>query len=373
MLRLTDAFGSLRPEDVPPAGLMAARDALAAFEGVAATNVSLTCGATAALTAVLTVLRIRSGRNVLLCPRPHFPGYPALATLCGFEVAYYPAQGRYDVTAWIAELREAIRRHQAACVLLNSPHNPTGEVLSRRSVRTLARGARAEGCELVLDEAFAGICRKAAPRMGLVPGLVRVGSFNKRFPGMADHRLGYALAEAGRIADIALTHRTLSLAASLAAQHALCELLADDPAARLAQLSVEIQEHLRLATRLLRASPHLRPARPQAGFFLLVSLPPGSDAALFSRSLNESTGVWCAAAPSFGVTGESWIRLRLGVPRRDLEQHCLAVVAHARRIFDPPGDVAAPRHSLGATPSGRRRRTDPAAAGSGASAESDQP
>lgn len=335
--RLTDLYGDLRPEDLPPPGLAEAREALAAFERVNVENAALTCGGTAALMSALTVARIRGSRSHVLCPRPHFPGYPGIAALCGLHVSYYDLPRATEDKAWLRRMAVLINNVKPSAVIVNSPHNPTGAVLADRSLVSLTELASSQGGVVVLDEAFAGITLDGERRspLGLRPGLVRVGSFNKRFPAMADHRLGYVLAEPGWTNDIALAHRTLALGAAVSSQRALVELLAQDPRRQMRQLCDEVREHALLAMLRLGRCRHLHPIMPRAGVFMIVGLE-GGECTRFAATLRQWTGVWCAAAPSFGAAGQSWIRLRLALPRRDLERYCNAIVDVAERTLGMP-------------------------------------
>lgn len=317
---------------MPPSGLLDARRAIAAFERIGVSSVVLTAGATAALTSVLTMCRLRASRPVMLCPRPHFPGYPGLATLCGFEVVFYPIAQDSD---WVRQLCGLIRKNRPTAILINSPHNPTGTLTGKKELARLTACAQRQGAYLVLDESFAGVHPGggAVPRLGLWPGLIRLGGFNKRFPCMADVRLGYVLAERSRAVEIAIMHRTLSLGISVAAQKALIPLLRDHPRTRLRTLSAEIWQHAEVAGAILSHCRHLRATPPMAGFFMIIRLPRTSDPADFARRLRARSGVWCAASPSFGVVDDQWIRLRLAVSRSQIVRHARAIVRLANERF----------------------------------------
>ena len=341
--RITDDYGQVRPEDLPPAGMMLAREALASYERVSVDCVALTCGGSAALTAVLTVLRVRAsstrpGGLTVMLPKPHFPAYPGLAILCGFRPIYYEMPTSWSAVA-VNSLLQTIRINPPAVFLVNSPHNPTGLRFPTSLVHQIADEMSSLSGSMIVDEAFAGIVLKQGEpkRIELFANEVRVGTFNKRFPAMADVRLGYILGDGDLVLDAALVHRTLSLGASVAAQQKLVELLRDDPNGQMETLCDELREHATLAQQILGQSPYLRCSEPDAGFFILVSLEDGTDPAAFARALRETTGLWCAAAPSFGIEEHPWIRLRLAVPMSDLAEHCRHIVTFAANWYERAG------------------------------------
>lgn len=332
-IALTDLYGDLRPEDVPPAGLDGGRHAIAKLESVKPGNVAITSGGVPGMTAAVTVARIRCGGSVALYPQPHFPGYPGLLALCGLRAMPYPLPAASVDATWLLHMVAMIEFLDPAAIVLNSPHNPTGLTLDDSAIAELVGVAHARGGVVLLDEAFAGITLDSGPErdLGTRPGLIRVGTFNKRFPSMADHRVGYVIGEESWINDIAMAHRTLSLGASISSQRAVVDLLDGDVDSQMRQFRMEIREHRDIALSLLSRSPHLSPANPSAGFFMIVRLDDGVDCAQFARTIREETGLWCASAPSFGVTTESWIRLRLAVSRSDLVRHCELLVDAADR------------------------------------------
>lgn len=330
-MRLTDLFGKVRPEDLEPSGLPELKQVLTQFTGVPMEHVSITCGGSMALTVVLKTLRIRSEANLVLCPRPHFPGYPSLAALEGFSTGYFDLDPHMDWRPDIAALERQISEVRPAAVILNSPHNPTGSVLPNAYLKHILRAAESAGTMVVLDEVFAGIVYdgKEPESPSQHPCLIRVGSFNKRFPMMADSRLGYFLAEPGFLRDASLIHRTLAIGAGIEVQRRATELLHNEPSHIIRKVCAELQEQRDEAINMLRSSGLFDLHTPEGGLFLWLRLPDDWEPFAFRDAVWESLGFWCAAGPRFGCETESRVRLRFALPQELLRKQCTALARFA--------------------------------------------
>lgn len=159
------------------AGTPALRTAIAALEGVAADDVQVVTGAGEALL-ILFFLAAEPGANVVL-PQPGFPANAALAESFGIEVRHYNllAGNRFRVD--LDELRHLVDRH-TRLLLVNSPHNPTGSVLSDEEMREVHNFCVERGIQFVSDQVYHPIYfgpeTQSAARL---PQATVIGDFSK--------------------------------------------------------------------------------------------------------------------------------------------------------------------------------------------------
>jgi alanine-synthesizing transaminase len=148
-----------------PRGLPAARAAVAAYLGgrgvpLDPERVLLTASTSEAYAVLLKVL-CDPGDEVLV-PAPAYPLLDLLAGLEGVSLARYPL--RYD-GEWhvdLAALTAAVTERTRAVVVV-SPSNPTGAVLSAEELAALEALCAARGLALVGDEVFADTALRPAP------------------------------------------------------------------------------------------------------------------------------------------------------------------------------------------------------------------
>ena len=98
-------------------------------------NFYMTCGAAAALTISFGAL-ITPECNEVIAIAPYFPEYNVFAENAGGKLVVVPADtGNFQIN--FAELEKVINE-KTRCVIVNSPNNPSGAVLSVDTVKTLA-------------------------------------------------------------------------------------------------------------------------------------------------------------------------------------------------------------------------------------------
>jgi aspartate/methionine/tyrosine aminotransferase len=114
-----------------------------------AREITVTCGATEAMAAALLAV-IDPGDEVLIF-EPYYENYGPDAILCGAN----PVWLRLDVDAALdmAAIRSAVTPRTRA-IIINTPNNPTGRVLSRSELDTLAALCREFDLLAITDEIY---------------------------------------------------------------------------------------------------------------------------------------------------------------------------------------------------------------------------
>src|SRR5919109_774436 len=98
------------------------------------TEITVTCGATEAMASALLAI-VDPGDEVIV-PEPFYENYGPDAILCGAKPVYVPiaAEGALDLDRF----KRAFSKHTRAIVLC-TPNNPTGRVLSRAELEGIAK------------------------------------------------------------------------------------------------------------------------------------------------------------------------------------------------------------------------------------------
>jgi len=146
-----EALLDIRVSYTSAAGTPALRSAIAALEGVEADDVQIVTGASEALL-ILFFLAAGPGANVLL-PTPGFPANHALAESLGIAIRYYTLRAENQFHVELDEIRQLVDRN-TRLLLVNSPHNPTGAVLSDEEMQGLHDFAVERGIQFVSDQVY---------------------------------------------------------------------------------------------------------------------------------------------------------------------------------------------------------------------------
>jgi methionine transaminase len=194
------------------------------------TEITITSGATAAIFSTLSAL-VRPGDEVVLF-QPCYDSYVPVVQLNGgiprFVTLRFP-EYRID---W-DEVRRAITSRTRA-LLINSPHNPTGTVLTADDVRELKRVLEGTDALLISDEVYEHIVFDGVQHQSLArdPDLaaraVVISSFGKSYH-TTGWKVGYAAAPQPLTAEVQRVHQFVTFTVNGAIQMAYADMVNRDP------------------------------------------------------------------------------------------------------------------------------------------------
>jgi N-succinyldiaminopimelate aminotransferase len=293
-----EAIGAGHNQYPPLPGIPRLRQAIAThqhrFYGVEVdpdTQVQVTVGATEAITAAVLAL-CEPGDEVVLV-EPYYDSYAAAVALAGGVrkvVTLRPPAFRLDPD----ELRAAIGP-RTRLVILNSPHNPTGRVLSEEEVEGVAAVCRDANVVVITDEVyehlvFEGRHIPLCTREGMWDKVLTVSSAGKTF-SCTGWKIGWATGPADLVAAVRSVKQFLTFTVGGPFQHAVATALAlpDDRFAGLA-------EALRAKRGLLSgglSAAGFEVLHPEGTYFTVTDAAPLGcvDAMEFCRELPARAGV----------------------------------------------------------------------------------
>ena len=168
---------------------------IAAFESrrglpTKAEEVLVTAGATEALfTALLGILN--PGEEVII-PTPAFPLYESIVLMAGAKPVFLDTKP-LDFQLTEEALAAAITPKTKA-IVLNSPNNPTGAILSEKSLSAVKKAILGKDIFLICDNVYQGLSRESCPDLSLDGDLreqtLVCQSFSKPY-AMTGWRVGY--------------------------------------------------------------------------------------------------------------------------------------------------------------------------------------
>ena len=170
------------------------------------TEVLVTVGATEAVAAAMIAL-VQTGDEVVML-EPHYDSYPAVVAMSGarhVSVPLHPdATGRFalDLDEFAAALTPRTK-----LLLLNTPHNPTGTVLTREELTGIAELAIAHDLIVVTDEVYEYLTFDGTEHVpiGTLPGMaertVTISSSGKTF-NATGWKIGWACGPAELVAAV---------------------------------------------------------------------------------------------------------------------------------------------------------------------------
>ncbi|MDI5963973.1 aminotransferase class I/II-fold pyridoxal phosphate-dependent enzyme [Streptantibioticus silvisoli] len=233
------------------------------------TEVVITAGATEGLTAAILAL-VGEGDEVVF-PEPFYDAYPAAVTMAGGVPVTVPLTGP-DYVLDEAGLAAAVSP-RTRMILLNTPNNPTGRVLTRPELDAVARTAAAHDLIVLVDEVYEHLVYDGREHLSpaAVPGMrsrtLTVGSAAKTFSATG-WKVGWVSGPAELVGAVARVKQYLSFATQGPLQTAVVAGL-NLPASYFADLRGAMERRRDLLCAGLTAAG-FAVTRPEGGYFVLA-------------------------------------------------------------------------------------------------------
>jgi arginine:pyruvate transaminase len=337
------------------AGAAALRAAIAAHherlsgQRVTPGQVVVLAGAQSALFAACQCL-LGPGDAVLV-PEPMYVTYPATVAAAGgrlLRVPLVPERGfRLDLDRLASSVNPAVR-----AILINSPNNPTGAVMTRPELEAVADLCRSHDLWLISDEVYASLVHEGehvapAALPGMAERTVTISSLSKSH-AMTGWRVGWLVGPPELARHVANLARCMLYGLSAFVQDAATAALTGEPA-EVAGMRERLRRRRDAVCRRLAGLPNLACSRPQGGMFVMVDVRrTGLGADVFARRLLAEELVAVLAGDAFGGAAAGHVRLSLTAPDERLAEACDRIgrfafrLAAARRLGEAPASAAAP-------------------------------
>jgi len=250
--------------------------------------------------------------DMLLIPDPGIWHYRAAAALASAETVPYHLTERNNYRPAVGSLSTSLTRLSKA-MIINSPHNPSGQILTREGLSELLHLAGRENLILVLDQAFNEYIDSDQPASlyGLPGGrkvALELYSYAYNF-GLGGLSLSLAIGQPALIAGLRQAARSFGLTVALSEARLVLAAL-DRYRANTGALNSHFAENRKHADQLCQAL-RLYPAQYRNGPFYWAKLPGRKQSRRFARQLFLRSGLISAPGIAFGENGEGYLRFSL--------------------------------------------------------------
>jgi len=258
----------------------------------AATEVTVTSGATEALFCAIQAFA-HPGDEVLVFD-PAYDSYEPAARLAGARTVHVPLTPGSFAIDW--ERTRAALTPRTRIIIINSPHNPTGAVLSAGDIEALAGLVRDRPIVIVSDEVYEHIIFDGRRHESLLRhaelsarSLV-VSSFGKTYHATG-WKVGYVVGPQALMAEFRKVHQFVQFCVVTPIQHALADYLVSDPGHYLSLGAFYQQKRDRFCALLAGSRFRLTPA--SGTYFQLLDYSAISDEedVAFARRLTREAGI----------------------------------------------------------------------------------
>ena len=271
-------------------------------------QVIITAGSQEALYLALLAL-VDEGDEVLI-PDPGFVAYPTIVRMAGGTPVRYTLPAANDFRLDAEAFRRALTPRTRVVVLI-SPSNPTGRVLSREDLAGVADALKDSDAYVVSDEIYRELYyggeRPASVSDFFQERTVVIGGLSKSM-SMTGWRLGWLCGEREVLKSALVLHGYVTTCASTVSQKAALAAWTDEAAearARHRSIFRARRDHL---DALLSTELKLRAVAPDGAFYTMVDVSAYGTSLQVAERLLEH-GVITVPGAAFGAEGEGFLRV----------------------------------------------------------------
>jgi len=301
----------------PVAGVMELREAVAGHLSkihpatVDAENILIAPGAKMMIFAMIQSV-IDPGDEVLY-PAPAYPAYEAGVLMAGGKPIPIVLEEEKEFRFSLDELSRKITS-RTKLIVINTPQNPTGGVLTHEDLIGLAELARENDLLILSDEIYSEIYYDAAPASMLdvpdiIDRLLLVNGFSKAY-AMTGWRVGYGVVPRDLVSAVNLFMNNSVSSTATFSQLAAIEAFTQDTSSSVHDMVREFRKRRDTFVDGLNSMPGIRCLKPHGAFYLFpnISVLGLSSKQLADRLLTEA-GVALLPGTAFGKEGEGYLRL----------------------------------------------------------------
>jgi aspartate aminotransferase len=258
-----------------------------------------------------TIMALVNPGDEVMYPDPGFPIYDSMVRFVGGKPVPMPLredrQFRFDPDEFRSRVTERTR-----LIILNSPHNPTGSVLTVSDLEAIADVAREREIAVMSDEIYARILysgehRSIATLPGMLDRTILLDGWSKTW-AMTGWRLGFGVFPESMVLHVdRLISNSVSCTSTFAQRAAIAAL--EGPQDAVDAMVAEFRRRRALIVAGLNKLPGMHCLEPQGAFYAFPNIRGTgySSQELADRLLNQA-GVACLSGASFGAHGEGYVR-----------------------------------------------------------------
>ncbi|MBI2171014.1 MAG: pyridoxal phosphate-dependent aminotransferase [Chloroflexi bacterium] len=259
-----------------------------------------------------TILALAQRGVEVIYPDPGFPIYESMIRFCGARAVPMPLLGENDYHPDLKELAKKIT-DRTRLIILNSPNNPCGSVLSKEEISAIAVMIRRHPNLYVLtDEVYKDILYEGSHySIASLPGMrdrtIILDGLSKSY-AMTGWRLGYSVfPEALTDHIVRLAVNSVSCATAFS-QRAIIDAL-EGPQESVAAMKDEFQRRRQVIVEGLRSIPGISCPMPEGAFYAFANVAKtGLSSDEFERRALNEAGVALLSGKSFGRYGAGYVR-----------------------------------------------------------------
>jgi len=312
-----DALMSGNTHYAPNAGILTLRKAISKNGFIAKdffdpeTEIMVTNGGMGAFALIMQVI-LEPGDEVLI-QDPQYLNFQKTVSYCGGVAVPVATTFESGFCMDAEEIRRRYVKGKTKMLIVNSPNNPTGEVVPEDKLREIAKVAVELDLLVLSDEVYGQLLYDGAKPLSIAefPGMkertIVVNSFSKAY-AMTGWRLGYVAGPRGIIDRMTKVQEYFNSCINTPAQHGA--VFALEHPEFIEEIRKDFEERRKIAIEGFSSINGITPNTPKGAFYLFPDIKgTGMDSTTFCNRLLDEAKVVCVPGNAFGECGEGYMRV----------------------------------------------------------------
>jgi aspartate/methionine/tyrosine aminotransferase len=258
-----------------------------------------------------TILALVDEGDEVIYPNPGFPIYESMVNYVGGRAVPIPLREERDFSLDVRELASLIT-DRTKLIILNSPHNPTGGVLTKKDILDVADAIGDRNILILSDEIYSRLIYEGEHfSIMSVPGFkertILLDGFSKTY-AMTGWRMGYGVMRPDLAAHITrLMTNSNSCTASFTQVAGIQALRGDQSSVQ--KMSDEFKRRRDVFVAGLNKIKGFSCRMPKGAFYVFPNVAKtGWPSKKLADALLDQAGVACLSGTAFGAFGEGYLR-----------------------------------------------------------------
>ncbi len=268
----------------------------------------------------------------VIFPDPGWVSYGPMVLLSGGRPVPVPMVNR-DGWKWELSDIEAAITKRTKVLLVNTPSNPTGSIVSRKEQEELAKLARDHDLMVISDEIYENlIYDEPHHSIGSLPAAedrtITISGFSKSY-AMTGWRVGWMIADPDTIKMVnKLQQHTLTCLPGFVQAGALAGLKGGDSS--ILEMKREFKARRDMLIPMLNEIDTISCEVPKGAFYAFFRMDNGRSSLENAELLLKNVHVALTPGSAFGKAGEGYLRMSYAASREDLKAGVAAIASHVK-------------------------------------------
>ncbi len=259
-----------------------------------------------------SILALANEGDEVIYPNPGFPIYESVINFVGAKAIPIKLREENDFRLDTGELKKLVT-DKTKMIIINSPQNPTGGVLTKDDLKVIAEIALSKDIMVLADEIYShtlyeGEHHSISSFPGMQEKTIILDGMSKTY-AMTGWRLGYGVMREDLAVLVAKLQTNSNSCTASFTQRAGIECLTG-PQDEAEKMVAEFKKRRDVIVKGLNSIPKISCKTPQGAFYVFPNIKKtGWKSKKLADHLLEEAGVAVLSGTSFGEYGEGYIRI----------------------------------------------------------------